>query len=164
MSKVQKIPCNVNNYNPWKKRDLRSIKGIVLHYTANDGDTAVNNGLYFQRETVYASAHYFIDRKGVIVKSVPYSNIAWAVETKGMPLKGLLNNSNTISIELCDFNKNRTISKKQKESLEWLIKYLQKRCVNATEIVRHYDICGKLCPKNLIDESKWKKFKEDLNI
>lgn len=162
MSKVIKIPCNISNYNCYKKRDIRSIKGIVIHATGIDNDTAENEGNYFKNNYVGVSAHYFIDRKGIIVKSVPYSRIAYSVETPGMKLKGLLNNSNTISIELCDFYHKKTISKKQKESLKWLISYLQKKCINAREIVRHYDICGKQCPWNLCDDSSWEKFKGDL--
>lgn len=160
--KVIKIYANKNNYNFLQKRDLKKIKAIVIHYTANDGDSAENNGKYFKNNIVHASAHYFIDRKGTIVKSVPYSRIAWAVETPGMKLKSDLNNSNTISIELCDFYKNKNISKKQKESLIWLIEYLRKRLINCNRLVRHYDICGKLCPVNLIDEKKWLKFKEEV--
>ena len=37
-------------------------KYIVIHYTANDGDTAVNNGNYFKNNAVKASAHYFVDK------------------------------------------------------------------------------------------------------
>ena len=160
--KVIKIPCNKRNYNSFVKRDLKSIKGIVIHATGIDNDSAINNGNYFNREYVGASAHYFIDRKGIIVKSVPYSKIAWACETPGMKLKGLLKNDNTISIELCDFKSKKNITKKQKESLIWLIKYLQKKCPNARQIVRHFDICGKLCPVNLIDDKKWNLLKGGL--
>ena len=40
--KTQTIPCNKKNYGDKRmKTDY-----IVIHYTANDGDTAVNNGNY----------------------------------------------------------------------------------------------------------------------
>ena len=162
MSRVIKIYSNKANYNSFKKRDVRDIKAIVVHYTGIDNDTAENEGNYFKNNVVKASAHYFIDRNGIIVKSVPYTNVAWSVETPGMKLKGFLNNSNTVSIELCNFKKYKTISKKQKESLIWLIKYLRKRMPNCTQLVRHYDICGKIGPANLIDEAKWNKFKTEV--
>ena len=47
MSKVIKIPCNISNYNCYKKRDTRSILGIVIHATGIDNDTAENEGNYF---------------------------------------------------------------------------------------------------------------------
>ena len=163
MSKVIYIKCNKANYDN-TPRSLSSILGYAIHGTGNKNDTAVNNGKYFQREKVFASAHYFIDGYGTIVKSVPYSRTAWAVQTPGMKLKGKLNNSNTISIELCDI-KDKYPTKKQIAATRWLIKYLNKRCVNAkNNIVRHYDICGKLCPNTMVDDKVWKKFLKDLNL
>ena len=162
MSKVIYIKCNTYNYTN-VKRPLSSILGIAFHGTGNKGDLAVNNGKYFQREKVGASANYFIDGYGNIVKSVPYSRIAHAVETPGMKLKSNLKNSNTISIELCDI-RDKYPTKKQIAAARWLVKYLRRRCPNAKKIVRHYDICGKLCPNTMVDNDTWQKFLKDLNL
>ena len=49
-----------------------SIKYIVVHYTAGNGDTAMNNAQYFHNNSgLQASAHYFVDEHGV-VQSVRY--------------------------------------------------------------------------------------------
>ena len=73
--KIDYIPCDERNYCT-STRSLNSIKYIVIHYTANNGDTARNNGEYFGREYVGASANYFVDSKEII-QSVLDKHIAW---------------------------------------------------------------------------------------
>ena len=46
------------------------IKYIVIHFTSNNGDTALNNCNYFSGANRGASAHYFIGDDG-IYQSVP---------------------------------------------------------------------------------------------
>lgn len=62
------------------KRPLRNIKYIVIHYTSNEGDTAQNNLDYFanvnEKET---GAHFFVDKKGKVGKSIAMNRTAWAV-------------------------------------------------------------------------------------
>ena len=56
------IPCNSTNYQTGR---AQKIQFIVVHYTANDGDSARGNCVYFQRNPgLYASAHYFVDETG----------------------------------------------------------------------------------------------------
>ena len=62
-------------------RSTSAIKYIVLHYTANDGDSAYNNAEYYANNIVTASAHYFVDDT-TIYQSVPDNVIAWAVGGK----------------------------------------------------------------------------------
>ena len=83
-----------------------------------------------------------------------------------MKLKGIWNNANTVSIELCDFNKNKEISAEQMAALKWLIKKIKKHvrlhAGKKLELIRHYDVCGKACPANLVDEKKWAEFKKEV--
>ena len=156
--KVKRIPCNKYNYDSGHFRRLKSIDTIYIHYTANDNDSAENNGLYFQKaHEPPTSAHYFIDRNGFIIKSVKYRYIAYAVGNWS-------ENCRSISIELCDFNNNKEISEAQKEALIWLIKYLKKKIPTIKYFKRHYDASGKKCPINLIDLKKWYQFKNSLHI
>ena len=60
-------PCHSSNYS---SRGGSSIKYIVIHYTANNGDTAQNNCSYFSGANRNASAHYFVGDDG-IYQSVP---------------------------------------------------------------------------------------------
>ena len=151
--RITKVMCNKGNYDFIGKRSYDKIKGIVIHNTGNKGDTAINNANYFKRENnLQRSAHFFIDRDGYIVQSVRMYRIAWSV---GKPLPGVIfNNTNTVSIELCDIV-DKDISEKQLESLKWLIKKIMRKCKNARTILRHYDINHKQCPARYVDSKKW---------
>ena len=53
------------------------IEWIVMHYTANDGDSGMSNARYFQKAlNPVASAHYFVDDRE-IVQSVPDEYVAY---------------------------------------------------------------------------------------
>ena len=46
-----KILANRINYG--SKRNTNTIKWLVIHYTANDGDSAKGNGNYFKNNKLY---------------------------------------------------------------------------------------------------------------
>jgi len=145
-----------------KKRDLKNIDFIVVHFTANANDTAKNNVDYFatgnQRN---AGAHYFVGRDGV-AESIPANFVAWAVGDKQAKLNGggskmnVCFNYNSVSVELCDFRKwNDKIATIAAEFISALRHDL---LINRANIIRHYDVTGKLCPAPLVDDEAWAKF------
>lgn len=151
--------ANRNNYGD--SRSLESIKYIVIHYTANDGDTDENNGTYFKNNMVDASAHYFVDSDS-ITRSVPDNYVAWhcgALSYKHSECR----NSNSIGIEICDDVRNGIIYPNTKtianvlELVEWLMK---KYSIPKANVIRHYDVTGKLCPAywcgTVEKDNKWK--------
>lgn len=162
---IQKIKANSNAYG--NTRDRSTIKYIVIHYTAGKGDTAVNEGLYFKNTNKRsAGAHFFVDQNGEVVKSVSMNRVAWSVggarysdcaKTGGGKYYGIVTNSNSVSIELCD-NLEKDPSKKQIEAVKELIKYIRKHCINAKTIVRHFDVTGKHCPQRMMEKKKWDSF------
>lgn len=161
--------ANRSNYGG--KRSNADIKYIVIHYTANDGDTDDGNGNYFANNIVGASAHYFVDDDS-ITRSVPDDYIAWAVGgskykyTKGGTFYGKCTNANSISIELCDTKKNGVydFTEATMKNAADLVKLLmEKYTVPVERVIRHYDVTGKVCPKPFVDDEKaWKEFKERL--
>ena len=62
-------------------RSAADIRYLVIHFTANDGDTAKNNADYFAREAPGVSAHFFVDEKE-IWQSVREKDIAWHCGTR----------------------------------------------------------------------------------
>jgi N-acetylmuramoyl-L-alanine amidase len=70
-----------NRANYGYKRVLSRIKYIVVHYTANDGDSDEGNGNYFANHIIEASAHYFVDGDS-ITQSVPDDYVAYSVGGK----------------------------------------------------------------------------------
>ena len=90
-----------------RKRSKNDIKYIVIHYTGNKGDTAKGNATYFATQnTRTAGAHFFVDKKGEIYKSINLNRIAWAVGGKynisngAGKYYGKCTNANSVSIEL----------------------------------------------------------------
>ena len=169
MVEIKIKTANRSNYGG--KRSTTDIKYIVIHYTANDGDTDEGNGNYFANNIVRASAHYFVDDDS-ITRSVPDNYIAWAVGgskykyTKGGTFYGKCINANSISIELCDTKKNGVydFTEATIKNAADLVKLLMKKYnVPVERVIRHYDVTGKVCPKPFVDDEKaWKEFKERL--
>lgn len=151
--------ANRNNYGG--SRNTSTIKYIVIHYTANDGDTDENNGIYFKNNIVKASAHYFVDDDSV-TQSVPDNYIAWhcGANTYKHPT---CRNSNSIGIEICDDVKNGTIYPSAKtiaNVLELVVYLMHKYSIPKSNVIRHYDVTGKLCPEywsgTAAKDEKWK--------
>ncbi len=159
--------------NYGSSRSSGTIKYIVLHYTANDGDTDEGNGKYFHNNVVKASAHYFVDSDSV-TQSVPDNFVAWSVggskyascsTTGGGKHYGKCTNTNSLNIEMCDDKKNGTLmaSDKTIANAQALTKELmQKYNVPIENVIRHFDVTGKLCPAYYVDEKKWAEFKAGL--
>lgn len=153
--------ANKKNYG--STRSTSKIKYIVIHYTGNDGDTDENNGKYFANNVVKASAHYFVDDDSV-TQSVPDNYVAWSVggsryNNNGGRLYGVATNTNTLNIEICDDVKNGKVypSAKTIENALALTKELMKKYnIPASNVIRHYDVNGKLCPAYWTDNAKWK--------
>ena len=58
------VSCDPSNYRAGRTQPVRYI---VMHYTANNGDTARNNCDYYHRVGgLQASAHYFVDEHGAM--------------------------------------------------------------------------------------------------
>lgn len=164
--KIDYIPCDERNYREGK-RSLNSIKYIVIHYTANNGDTARNNGAYFGREYVGASANYFVD-SNEIIQSVLDEYVAWhcggKLESSHHPYRNICTNSNSIGVELCSIKQNGEYAFKQEtvNLAAELTRYLMGRYnIPIENVIRHYDVTGKNCPAPFVaHEDQWKKFKE----
>ena len=148
----------------YKQGNNRQIKYIVIHYTANDGDTAWGNTNYFKSTYMGASAHYFVDETS-IWRCVGDYDIAWHCGAKTYK-HSYCRNENSIGIELCSrrngsgyYFKDETI----KNAID-LVKYLmEKYNIPEENVIRHYDVTGKVCPAPFVNSTTaWNKFKEDL--
>lgn len=172
MYTYKKQLANPSNYGG--SRDRSAIKYIVLHYTSNDGDTDEANARYFQTAGRGASAHYFVDDDSV-TQSVSDLYVAWSVgglkwddcsKTGGGTLYGKASNANSISIELCDTQKDGTVmaSEKTLENAVLLIRELMiKYNVPLERVIRHFDVNGKHCPAYFLDSKKWQEFKSRIS-
>lgn len=146
---------------------ITRLKYIVIHYTANDGDTAWGNTNYFKKEYRGASAHYFVD-KNSIWQCVADKNISWHCGgglqgSGGHSFYGKCKNSNSIGIELCsrkDSKGNYYFEGGTIANAVELVKYLmEKYNIPIERVIRHYDVTGKICPAPLVNDTAWAKFK-----
>lgn len=160
---VNKILAHSSNYTADRNK---SIKYIVVHYTGNNGDSASGNCNYFRNANRNASAHYFVDELG-LWQSVLDENTAWHCGTNGKYKHSDCRNNNSIGVELCSkkdsegkyYFKDETLKNAVK-----LIKNLMKKYnVDINNVIRHYDVTGKICPEPMVkNEVLWKNFKAEL--
>lgn len=142
----------------------QTIEWIVMHYTANDGDSDESNGRYFQQPlNPVASAHYFVDDDS-ITRSVPDDYVAYhcgAYQYKHPSCR----NANSIGVEMCDAKRdgrvmatNKTIANAAK-----LVYSLCKQYgIPYDHIIRHYDVTGKLCPAYWVKGDGLQKFRKQV--
>ncbi len=154
--------CASGNYRPGRSG---GIEYIVIHYTAGNGETARNNLQYFARNTVGASAHYFVDESEAC-QSVRDSDTAWHCGASRY-VHPDCRNSNSIGIELCSridsagnyYFQSGTVERAAALTREKMAEY----GINADHVVRHYDVTGKCCPAPMVKHpSIWENFKARL--
>lgn len=156
-------------------RQTSNIKYIVIHYTGNDGDSDEANANYFKTGCRNSSAHYFVDNDS-ITQSVMDNVVAWSVggrkyadcyKTGGGTFYGKCTNDNSISIELCDSVKNGKYDFTEntlKQAAELTRYLMDKYNVPLSNVIRHFDVTGKICPLPMVREPKqWTEFKARLS-
>ena len=136
---------------------LVEINNIVIHYTGNKGSTAQNNRDYFNKFDTDVCSHFVIGLEGEIIQCVPLDEKSAASNNR---------NLDTISIEVCHPDDS---GKFNDETYYSLIKLTAWLCDNSNlkseDVIRHYDITGKECPKYFVDnESAWKSFLNDVKM
>ena len=157
------IKRNITTKN-FDSGSINRIKYIVVHFTANNGDTAYGNTNYFKSYRG-ASAHYFVDENG-IYQSVEDKNIAWHCGAKKYK-HSTCRNSNSLGVELCsrkDSKGNFYFMDKTVDNAVELIKMLMaKYNVPIANVIRHYDVTGKNCPEPFVKNIEaWQNFKNRL--
>ena len=156
---IQSIPCKRTNYGG---KRAGKVQYIVVHYTAGHNDNPVNNGKYFGRADVGASAHYFVDAD-TIVASVPEDYIAW--HCGGAYYYCDCRNSNSIGVEICTryTNGEYWFDPAAVEHAAEFVRYLmRKHNVPLDHVIRHFDVTPKNCPAPMCGEhhGEWLRFKE----
>ena len=157
------VSCDPSNYRVGRTQPVRYI---VMHYTANNGDTAKNNCDYYHRVGgLQASAHYFVDEHGAM-QSVREGDTAWHCGARAY-WHPECRNANSIGIEMC--------SRKRADGSYYILPetvanaaalakdIMQRYGIDTEHVVRHYDVTGKRCPMPWVDDpAQWTEFKEML--
>ena len=151
------------NENSRPGTELKKVNGIVIHYTANPGSTAEGNRNYFESrkdESVEdssnkVSSHFIVGLDGEIIQCIPLNEVAYASNDR---------NYDTISIECCHRNKNGKFTEATYDSLLNLCAWLcDKYELSQKDIIRHYDVTGKMCPLYYVrHKDAWIRLKKDI--
>lgn len=138
------IQCDSRNYTAGRQGNR--IRKIVVHYTGTEA-SAHNNLLYFSRSSAGASAHYFIDKDGTLRQLVSEGDTAWHAGHWA---------TNLCSVGIEVVSGGADFTEAQINTLATLVADIRSRCgVSADDVIRHYDVTGKLCPAPYVDGSKW---------
>lgn len=155
------IDVELLTVNPYSRpgTKVNKITGIVVHYTANPGATAMDNRNYFEglkdSHTTSVSSNFIVGLEGEIIQCVPTWEVAYASNSRNM---------DTVSIECCHPDETGKFNEKTYESVVDLCAWLcLKFDLDQEDVIRHYDVTGKNCPKYFVeDEEAWKTFKEKI--
>ena len=153
------VSCNTANYRAGRTQPVRYI---VMHYTANNGDTARNNCDYYHRVgSLQASAHYFVDEHGAM-QSVRECDTAWHCGARAY-WHPECRNGNSIGIEMCSRKRadgSYYIKPETVANAATLAKDIMQRYgIDTEHVVRHYDVTGKRCPMPWVDDpAQWTAF------
>lgn len=169
--KINKLLTKYNH----DKGSVSRIKYIVIHYVGALGGAKANCQWYAEGNK-NASAHYYVDHDGSIWQSVEDANIAWHCGSANGYKHPECRNANSIGVEMCVRKKNtKTLYASDKDwyfedatvdSAIKLTKYLMKKYnVPAENVIRHYDVTGKICPNPYVynyTKHTWDAFKKAL--
>lgn len=139
---------------------LKQINGVVIHYTGNPGSSAKANRNYFNglkdSHETSVSSHFIVGLNGEVIQCIPSSEIAYASNDR---------NSDTLSIECCHPDESGQFAEATYQSMVELTGWLCARFgLSSDDVIRHYDVTGKLCPKYFVEhEDAWNQFKADVN-
>lgn len=123
-------------------------KRICVHYTGDIGASAERLALFFcTNVNAQTSSQYIVGIDGEVIRCVPDNEIAYAAAGK---------NNGTVHIEVCYKQADGRFEEASIAALNELVWYLMTRYhITAKNVVRHYDLTGKLCPAYYVDEARW---------
>jgi N-acetylmuramoyl-L-alanine amidase len=162
---IQKLLLTKNIFSRPGKA-LTEVRGIVLHWVANPGTSALANRNYFENLSKqstgdsaarYASAHFIIGIDGEIIQCVPTSEMAYHVGAKiykpdAISALGHYPNNCTLGIELCHPDATGAFTKATLGAAVELCKTLAAQFnLYQCNFWTHYEITGKLCPKWFVE-------------
>ena len=149
--------------NPYSRPGdaLTQVNGVVIHYVGDPGKTAKEQRDYFagleDSHAEKASCHFLIDQDGTILQCIPLDEIAFCNGER---------NGDTIAIECCHPDDSGSLTLETVSSLQKLVNWLSDTYhLQREDILRHYDISGKACPRWFVDHPEaWESFLDSLTF
>lgn len=166
-------------------RSGNKVEYIVIHYFGSLG-TAKAVANYFAGADRQASAHYCLDEGNVVYQCVEDTDTAWHCGTSGAYTHPKCRNRNSIGIEVRPYKLDPYTAASAMvrdwyftpEVVDNLVKFtrylMEKYGIPPENVVRHYDVTGKWCPRPFMGDDineyygtsgneQWAKFKARLS-
>lgn len=148
--------------NPYSRpgEKLQSVSKIIIHWIGNPNTSATANRNYFESlkdRHIYASSQYIVGLDGEKIICIPEDEVAYHAGNRTM-------NRNSIGIEVCHPDWDGKFNDVTYNSLiELVVELVKKYNLKINDIIRHYDVTGKDCPRYYVEhEDEWVKFKNDI--
>ena len=121
----------------------------------NPNTTAQNNRDYYEKSDTEVSSHFVVGLKGEVIQCVPLWEKSAASNER---------NGDTISIEVCHPDDSGKFNDETYNSVIELTSWLCRQFgLDEDDVIRHYDITEKICPKYYVENPKeWENFKKDV--
>ena len=140
---------------------------IVIHYTGDLGASAAQLSQFFNntakgmfknsKKQINTSCNYIIGFDGTIIKKAEDNQMTYSVGSKYNP--------GSIAIEVCYNSKDGKFTDKAIKALSELVPMLQRKYkIENKNVVRHYDLTGKLCPFYYVDNKRWEELKDEITL
>ena len=159
-------PCHHTNY---QRGRAKPVSFLVYHYVGATGGAEANAKYFSATANAGESAHYFVGHASEgaeIWSSVPEESTAWHCGAK-IYKHPACRNANSIGIEMCCklgpkgwYIEEETLAAAAALGRDIMARY----GIPLENVVRHYDVTGKLCPAPLVDETAWANFKKRLEV
>lgn len=111
--------------------------------------------IYWFRHRGVPGAHFIVGLEGEVLQCVPLSEVAYCSSQA---------NDHTVSIEVCHADETGEFSAETMASLLRLTAWLcEEFDLAPADVIRHYDVTGKVCPKYYVDHPEaWEDFRSAL--
>lgn len=136
--------------------ELEDIGDVVIHYVGNPGTTALQNRNWYANPESTVSSHFIVGLDGEVIQCVPLWEMSSASNHR---------NNDTISIEICHPDETGKFTRESYDAAVKLTAWLLENCyLTSADIIRHYDITGKDCPRYFVrNEQAWEAFRQDVD-
>lgn len=151
----------ISDQNTYAENDPRCI---VVHNTDNfaaGADALAHARAQYNGNFQNMSAHYYVDDGDVAYQAAPHSRGCWHVGVNygGTNLFGRYGNKSSIGVEMCvqaGYNYEQAFQ----NTVAVVKEIMRETGIPASRVYRHYDICSKNCPSQIIARDDWARFKK----
>lgn len=150
----------LGNQNTYAKNNP---KCIVVHNTDNfaaGADARAHARAQHDGNFQNISAHYYVDDGDTAYQAAPHSRGCWHVGINygGKNLFQQYGNKNSIGVEMCvqaGYNYEKAF-----ENTAALVREIMRETgIPLERVYRHYDICSKYCPSQIMNRGDWDRMK-----